>query len=136
MLIKNPEKPRKRILRERIYEEVVHLILSSRLPSGGWVDDKQVIGRLQVSRTRSARRSGYWQTGRDQAQSRLFMCAVFSATRPRIWSRVACSGIAKRGFGAQPPTPAVHLLLSPRYGNSKGSFRATRTTDILEREQS
>jgi DNA-binding GntR family transcriptional regulator len=29
---------RKRTLRERIYEEVVHLILSSELPSGGRVD--------------------------------------------------------------------------------------------------
>ena len=41
MPIKNPEKLRKRTLRERIYEEVVHLILSSELPSGGWVDEKQ-----------------------------------------------------------------------------------------------
>jgi DNA-binding GntR family transcriptional regulator len=51
MLHKNPEKPRKRTLRERIYEEVVHLILSGELPSGGWVDEKQVIGGLRVSRT-------------------------------------------------------------------------------------
>jgi DNA-binding GntR family transcriptional regulator len=51
MLLKNPEMPRKRTLRERIYEEVVHLILSGELPSGGWVDEKQVIGRLRVSRT-------------------------------------------------------------------------------------
>jgi DNA-binding GntR family transcriptional regulator len=51
MLIKNPEKMRKRTLRERIYEEVVHLILSGELPSGGWVDEKQVIDRLRVSRT-------------------------------------------------------------------------------------
>ena len=41
MLIKNTEKPRKTTLRERIYEEVVHLILSGELPSGGWVDEKQ-----------------------------------------------------------------------------------------------
>jgi DNA-binding GntR family transcriptional regulator len=34
MLFKNPEKPHKRTLRERIYEEVVHLILSGELPSG------------------------------------------------------------------------------------------------------
>jgi DNA-binding GntR family transcriptional regulator len=51
MLIKNPEKPRKRTLRERIYEEVVRLILNGELPSGGWVDEKQVIDRLRVSRT-------------------------------------------------------------------------------------
>jgi DNA-binding GntR family transcriptional regulator len=49
MLFKNPEKPHKRTLRERIYEEVVHLILSGELPSGGWVDEKQVIRRLRVS---------------------------------------------------------------------------------------
>ena len=42
---------RKRTLRERIYEEVVHLILSSELPSGGWVDEKQVAHKLRVSRT-------------------------------------------------------------------------------------
>jgi DNA-binding GntR family transcriptional regulator len=35
MLIKNLEKLRKRTLRERIYEEVVRLILSGELPSGG-----------------------------------------------------------------------------------------------------
>jgi DNA-binding GntR family transcriptional regulator len=51
MLIKNPEKPRKRTLRERIYEEVVRLILAGELPSGGWVDEKRVIDRLRVSRT-------------------------------------------------------------------------------------
>src|SRR6476659_623848 len=38
-------------LRERIYEEVVRLILSGELPSGGWVDEKRVIDRLRVSRT-------------------------------------------------------------------------------------
>jgi DNA-binding GntR family transcriptional regulator len=51
MLINNPEKPRKRTLRERIYEEVVRLILAGELPSGGWVDEKRVIDRLRVSRT-------------------------------------------------------------------------------------
>jgi len=51
MLIKNAEKLRKTTLRERIYEEVVHLILSGELPSGGWVDERQVIERLRVSRT-------------------------------------------------------------------------------------
>jgi DNA-binding GntR family transcriptional regulator len=51
MLIKDLEKLRKTTLRERIYEEVVHLILSGELPSGGWVDEKQVTHRLRVSRT-------------------------------------------------------------------------------------
>jgi DNA-binding GntR family transcriptional regulator len=51
MLIKNLEKLRKKTLRERIYEEVVRLIISGELPSGGWVDEKQVINRLRVSRT-------------------------------------------------------------------------------------
>src|SRR5580692_3677431 len=51
MLIKDLEKLRKRTLRERIYEEIVHLILSGEMPSGGWVDEKQVIQRLRVSRT-------------------------------------------------------------------------------------
>ena len=51
MLIKNAEKPRKTTLRERIYEEVVHLILSGELPRGGWVDEKQVTDKLRVSRT-------------------------------------------------------------------------------------
>lgn len=51
MLNKDLEKLHKRTLRERIYEEIVHLILSGELPSGGWVDEKQVIQKLQVSRT-------------------------------------------------------------------------------------
>jgi DNA-binding GntR family transcriptional regulator len=51
MLIKNFEKLRKKTLRERIYDEVVRLIVSGELPSGGWVDEKQVISRLRVSRT-------------------------------------------------------------------------------------
>jgi len=51
MLIKNLEKLRKRTLRERIYEEVVRLIVTGELPSGGWVDEKQVIDKLRVSRT-------------------------------------------------------------------------------------
>ena len=29
----------------------MHLILSSELPSGGWVDEKQVAHKLRVSRT-------------------------------------------------------------------------------------
>src|SRR5262249_866461 len=51
MPIKNPEKLRKMTLCERIYEEVVHLILSSELPSGEWVDEKQVTHKLRVGRT-------------------------------------------------------------------------------------
>src|SRR6202790_634645 len=51
MLIKTLEKLHKKTLRERIYEEVVRLILSGELPSGGWVDEKQVIHKLRVSRT-------------------------------------------------------------------------------------
>src|SRR6202051_2504725 len=51
MLIKNLEKQRKKPLGERIYEEVLRLIVSGELPSGGWVDEKRVIERLRVSRT-------------------------------------------------------------------------------------
>jgi DNA-binding GntR family transcriptional regulator len=51
MITESLEKLRKRTLRERIYEEIVHLILSGQLPSGGWVDEKQVIHKLRVSRT-------------------------------------------------------------------------------------
>ncbi len=51
MLIKELEKLPKKTLRERIYEEVVRLIVSGELPSGGWLDEKQVIDRLRVSRT-------------------------------------------------------------------------------------
>jgi hypothetical protein len=51
MLIGNVDNLRKRTLRERIYEEVVRLILAGELPSGGWVDEKRVIDKLQVSRT-------------------------------------------------------------------------------------
>ena len=51
MLIQNLEKLRKKTLRERIHDEIVRLIVSGELPSGEWVDEKQVIGRLQVSRT-------------------------------------------------------------------------------------
>jgi hypothetical protein len=51
ILSKNAEKLRKTTLRDRIYEEVVHLILSGELPRGGWVDEKQVIDKLRVSRT-------------------------------------------------------------------------------------
>jgi DNA-binding GntR family transcriptional regulator len=51
MIIKGLEKLGKKTLRERIYEEIVRLIFSGELPSGGWVDEKQVIKRLRVSRT-------------------------------------------------------------------------------------
>ena len=51
MPIKDLEKLGKKTLRERIYEEVVRLIVSGELPSGGWVDEKQVTDRLRVSRT-------------------------------------------------------------------------------------
>jgi DNA-binding GntR family transcriptional regulator len=51
MLIKDIEKLRKTTLRERIYEEVLRLIVSGELPSGGWVDEKRVIDKLSVSRT-------------------------------------------------------------------------------------
>jgi DNA-binding GntR family transcriptional regulator len=51
MIIKSLEKLEKKTLRERIYEEIVRLIVSGELPSGGWVDEKQVIKRLRASRT-------------------------------------------------------------------------------------
>src|SRR6202163_4419533 len=51
MVIKSLAKLDKKTLRERIYEEVVRLIISGELPSGGWVDEKQVIHKLRVSRT-------------------------------------------------------------------------------------
>src|SRR6202023_3963683 len=51
MPIKDLEKLRRKTLRERIYEEVVRLILSGELPRGGWVDEKQVTDKLRVSRT-------------------------------------------------------------------------------------
>lgn len=51
MLIKNIEKLSKKTFRERIYDEIVRLIVSGELPSGEWVDEKQVINRLRVSRT-------------------------------------------------------------------------------------
>ena len=51
MLIRNTEKLGKRTLRERIYEEVVRLIMAGEPSSGGWVDEKRVIDKLCVSRT-------------------------------------------------------------------------------------
>ena len=50
-LHENPEKLRKKTLRERIYEEVVDLIVSGELPSGEWVSEKEVTEKLQVSRS-------------------------------------------------------------------------------------
>jgi DNA-binding GntR family transcriptional regulator len=47
MVIKSLAKLDKKTLRERIYEEVVRLIVSGELPSGGWVDEKLVIKRLR-----------------------------------------------------------------------------------------
>ena len=41
----------KRTLRERIYEEVVRLIMAGELSSGGRVDEKRVIDKPRVSRT-------------------------------------------------------------------------------------
>jgi DNA-binding GntR family transcriptional regulator len=43
--------PRHLTLRERIYEEIVRLIVSGELPSGGSIDEKSLTERLQVSRT-------------------------------------------------------------------------------------
>jgi Bacterial regulatory proteins, gntR family len=73
---------RKGTLRERIYEKVVHLISSSELPSGGWVDEKQVAHKLRVSRTPFrealeilAKRAGGWSRSSLIAP---FMYAAFS----------------------------------------------------------
>jgi DNA-binding GntR family transcriptional regulator len=43
--------PRHLTLRERIYEEIVRLIVSGELPSGGSIDEKVLTEKLQVSRT-------------------------------------------------------------------------------------
>lgn len=43
--------PRHLTLRERIYEEIVRLIVSGELPSGAPIDERQLIERLAVSRT-------------------------------------------------------------------------------------
>jgi DNA-binding GntR family transcriptional regulator len=51
MLIKDIKIFRKTTLRERIYQEVVRLIVSGELPSGEWVDEKQVTNKLRASRT-------------------------------------------------------------------------------------
>jgi len=78
MLIKNLEKLRKRTLRERIYEEVVRLILAGTAERrmGG---REAVIDKLRVSRTPFARQSAYCKgrAGRDQALSRLLRAQLF-----------------------------------------------------------
>ena len=38
-------------LRERIYEEIVRMIVSGELPSGAPLDEKELTEKLQVSRT-------------------------------------------------------------------------------------
>lgn len=43
--------PRHLTLRERIYEEIVRLIVSGELPSGGSIDEKALTEKLRVSRT-------------------------------------------------------------------------------------
>ncbi|KKB11279.1 GntR family transcriptional regulator [Devosia geojensis] len=43
--------PRHLTLRERIYEEIVRMIVSGELPSGAPLDEKALTERLQVSRT-------------------------------------------------------------------------------------
>lgn len=43
--------PLHRTLRERLYEEIVRMIVSGELPSGAELEEKELIGRLQVSRT-------------------------------------------------------------------------------------
>src|SRR5258708_5408149 len=85
MLIKNLEKQRKRTLRERICEEVVHLILSSELPSGGWVDERQVIERLRVSRTPFREAIGILAKDRlvEIKPYHCFYARSFLAARPR-----------------------------------------------------
>ena len=51
MLNNVPEKLRKKTLRERIYEELVRMIVSGELPSNGLIKEKQLTQKLQVSRT-------------------------------------------------------------------------------------
>ena len=43
--------PRHLTLRERIYEEIVRLIVAGELPSGAPIDEKELTEKLQVSRT-------------------------------------------------------------------------------------
>src|SRR5882672_7185636 len=96
MLIKNLEKLRKRTLRERICEEVVHLILSGELPSGGWLDEKQVIHKLRVSRTPFREAIGILaKDGLVEIRPyRVFMCAAFSRSETadlyELFKRLEC----------------------------------------------
>src|ERR1700682_3991107 len=57
------KKVTQKTLRERVYEEVVRLIVSGELPSGGWVDEKQVTDKLRVSRTPFREASGILARG-------------------------------------------------------------------------
>ena len=88
MAIKTPEKLRKRTLRERIYQEVVHLILSSELPSDGWVDEKQVTYKLRVSRTPFREAIERLAKGGLVESSLIaaFMCAAFLTPRQRTYT--------------------------------------------------
>src|ERR1700722_1565468 len=94
MLLKNPEMPRKRTLRERIYEELVHLILSGELPSGGLVDEKQ--GDRQIAGEpnpvpRGDRDIGKGWAGQDKTLSRP-LCAQFFAQRGQGSPRIIQAG--------------------------------------------
>ena len=51
MLNDVPKKLRKKTLRERIYDELVRMILSGELPSDGLIKEKMLTQKLQVSRT-------------------------------------------------------------------------------------
>jgi len=104
MLIKNPEKPHKRTLRERIYEEVVRLILAGELPSGGWVDEKRVIDGLRVSRTPFREAIGYLQRVGWSRSSLIaaITCAVFPAARPRISTNYSSGSNVSRSSWAVP----------------------------------
>ena len=50
-LLENPNKLRKKTLRERIYDEAVHRIVSGELLSGEWICEKKVTVTLGVSRS-------------------------------------------------------------------------------------
>ena len=88
MLIRDLEKLPRKTLRERIYEEVVRLIVSGELPSGGWLDEKQVIDRLRVSRTPFREAIGTLAMGGlvEISLTAAFMCAAFLAMRRRTFT--------------------------------------------------
>ena len=73
MLIKDLEKLRKRTLRERIYEEIVHLILSGELPSGREAGHPQAAGESNPIPGGDRDPCKGW-AGRDQTLSWL-LCA-------------------------------------------------------------